>query len=77
MRHPLERIVSQPWYLLGAPWAHGDYAGTMILAGAPDPHVGLAVCDTCDVLAEETDLETAREVAEHIVKLHNASLQAA
>ena len=45
-------------------------------AGDPDPHVGLAVCDTCDVLAEETDVETARAVAEHIVQLHNANLQA-
>lgn len=76
MRHPLERIVSQPWYLLGAPWAPGDYAGTMILAGDSDPHLGLTVCDTYDVLAEEADLETARAVAEHIVNLHNASLQA-
>ena len=67
-------VVSQPWYLLGAPWARGDYAGTMIIAGDPDPHVGIAVCDTCDVLAKELDLESAREIAEHIVKLHNASL---
>lgn len=76
MRHPLDRIIGQPWHLLGEPWAHGDYAGTMIIAGNPDPHVGLAVCDTFDVLAGGADVETAREVAEHIVKLHNASLQA-
>lgn len=76
MRHPLERIVSQPWYLLDAPWAHGDYAGTMILAGSPDPHVGLVVCDTNDLLSGETDVETARAVAEHIVDLHNDSVQA-
>lgn len=76
MRNPLERIVSQPWYLLDAPWAHSDYAGTMILAGSPDPHVGLVVCDTNDLLSGEADVETARAVAEHIVDLHNASVQA-
>ena len=51
-------------------------AGRLERLGDPDPHVGLAVCDTCDVLAEETDVETARAVAEHIVQLHNANLQA-
>lgn len=67
-------LLAQPWYALGPTWATSDYAGTVILAGNEDPHLGTAVCDTYNMLAEELCLETARKVADHIIRLHNASL---
>lgn len=35
-----------PWYVVGAPWGHGDF----VVAGHPDPHIGTYVADTenCD-----------------------------
>ncbi len=71
------RILKVRWYVLGAPWAHGDYAGTMILAGSEDPHMADPVCDTVDMIdqVDGADIETARDIAEHIIRLHNASLE--
>lgn len=67
-------LLAMPWFILGQPWAHSDYAGTRILAGSPDPHVGAAVLDAYDVVGGYSDVDTARALAEHIVLLHNASL---
>ena len=72
----LNDLLAERWYLLGPPWATSDYAGTVILAGSDDPHIGTAVCDTYDMCSDDADLDTAREVAAHIVELHNASLSA-
>lgn len=69
-------LLAQRWYLLGAPWATSDYAGTVILAGSEDPHIGTVVCDTYDAHSDDADLDAAREVAAHIVELHNANLGA-
>lgn len=52
------------------PWGESDF----IRAGSPD--VGEFVCD-CEGLLDECDMEreeSAVEIAEHIVKLHNANL---
>ena len=39
-----EKATKGPWYLLEAPWLPRD-CETTILAGSPDPHAGLFVCD--------------------------------
>lgn len=76
-------ILKLPWFTLGQPWASSDQAGTAILAGSPDPHAAIPVVD-CDDLAylweedwemlEEEAKAKSRELADHIVELHNKSL---
>lgn len=69
----LSSLVSQKWYLLGQPWTHSEDAGTAILAGSEDPHVGYCICD-CQDFNDEITVDEARSVAAHIVELHNAWL---
>lgn len=74
-------LIEQIWYSLGQPWCHSDDAGFAVLAGNEDPHVARFLFDTQpiieegDVTQEQADIE-AREVVDHIVELHNASLTA-
>ena len=71
-----KRLLSARWYLLGQPWCHSSRAGTAILAGSEDPHAGTFVADTeCLVDYDNPDMQNARSVAQHIVDLHNASLE--
>lgn len=74
MNHP--EILTQPWHLLEQPWAHSKDAGTTILAGHEDPHIATFVCDLQPVWDDEgsMDIDTARQVAQHIVDLHNDEL---
>lgn len=69
----LPNIIKLPWYLLDQPWVHSDQAGMTILAGNPDPHVGIAVAETQDT-GDYYDDETAQIIARHIVDLHNAAI---
>ena len=73
----LKRLLTARWYLLDQPWCHSSQAGTAILAGSPDPHAGTFLADTemmmdvCDMV-DEAQPQT---IAQHIVDLHNASLE--
>lgn len=74
---PVPDVLTQPWYLLEQPWCHSNDAGTTILAGDIDPHRATFVCDLQPVWDDEgaMDVDTARQVAEHIVRLHNTRLK--
>lgn len=67
----LTDLLAMPWYLLGQPWCYSDVSGTLIQAGSDDPHRAIPICGTDDVVGDYYDIETARGLAEHIVKLHN------
>lgn len=67
-------FLKEPWYLLDQPWCHSDNAGMGILSGNMDPHVGVVIADTQDVLGDNYDNNTARAIAAHIVFIHNAIL---
>lgn len=65
-------ILHQKWFVVDQPWGEGDW----IRAGAPDA-AGEFVCD-CQGLIDECDLnrsESAQEIAEYIVNLHNSRLK--
>jgi len=74
-------IIDQPWYTVGEPWSEPDQAGTYIIAGTNDPHAGSFVCDCENMVdddcfeSERHALDHARMIAEHIVKIHNNSLE--
>ncbi|AUZ85859.1 hypothetical protein [Methylophaga nitratireducenticrescens] len=69
-------LVEQKWYLQDLPWCHSDDAGMTILAGDPDPQKGVPVADTQDLMSEYYNDDLGRELAAHIVELHNANLKA-
>lgn len=69
-------ILEMEWYLLGHPWCHSRDSGLTILAGSNDPHKAVAIADTMDLLGEKYDDDVGRDIAKHIVDLHNASLKA-
>ena len=76
-----KRLLTTRWYLIGQPWCHSSQSGTAILAGSEDPHAGTFVADTdvtdteCPVDYDNPDMQSARAIAQHIVDLHNASLE--
>jgi len=73
----LKRLLTARWYLLEHPWCHSSQAGTAILAGNPDPHLGTFVADT-EMMMDDCDFEDEnqpRSIAQHIVDLHNASIE--
>jgi hypothetical protein len=69
-----DKVAPGGWYLLASPWLAPD-AETCVLAGNPDPHVAVPVCDMLDLgLAGQEDSFdedewAARndEIAAHIV----------
>lgn len=66
------KVLEEQWFVVCQPWGDDTY----IRAGAPDA-AGEFVCD-CQGLLDECDLdraESAAEIAEHIVRLHNNYLQ--
>ena len=70
-----EAVLRARWYLLGAPWVLSAQAGMTILAGHPDPHIGILVCDT-ELGGGDDDIEgeavgVARAIAAHMVEVHN------
>jgi len=71
--------LKQRWYVVGAPWLPTNMQ-PYIVAGNPDPYVGMAIIDfmESDEWAEIYDTEPPDrgEFAQHIVDLHNASLEA-
>ena len=65
------KVLKEKWYVVDEPW--GD--GSIIQAASPDA-AGEFVCD-CEGLIDEEDLdrvESAQEIAEYLVNLHNANL---
>lgn len=70
-------ILKQRWYLLEQPWAHSSDAGTTILAGHIDPHIATFICDLQPIDEDDgcMDMATARQVAQHIVELHNHHIE--
>jgi len=65
------------WFLLDQPWVDSQFAGTSVLAGDPDPHIGLAVADCMIIDFDhycEDSIAMARAVASHIVESHNKML---
>lgn len=74
MTRKATRLLSMRWFLLEEPWAHSSDAGTLIQAGSCDPHGAVPICDTTDFFRDNYSVETARELAKHIVDLHNATL---
>lgn len=71
-------VLKQKWYLLGQPWCSSHDAGLTILAGSDDPQKATYVADTSNCIDDENgydqDVSLARDVAKHIVDLHNASI---
>lgn len=63
------------WYVAGDPWLPSD-TETYILAGSPDPHAGVMVCDmpTTDMAGVDAEIDDADwrihndGVAEYIAK---------
>lgn len=74
-------LIEQEWFLLGQPWCHSEEAGMDIYAGDCDPHAGTYLFSTQviedDGHDEEESKEIARDIAEHILELHNRSLNEA
>lgn len=72
----MSNLILQKWYVLDIPW--GD--GTSILAGNPDPHGGLIVCDNEHAIFNPEVYETddikqlIRNIMSHVVSIHNAWL---
>lgn len=67
-----KKILELKWYVVCQPWGDSSW----IRAGSPDAS-GEFVCD-CEGLIDECDWEreeSAVEIAEYIVKLHNASIE--
>lgn len=65
------KVLDQKWYVVNQPWGEGEF----IRAGAADA-AGEFVCD-CQGLLDDADvdrIESAQEIAEYIVKLHNSYL---
>ena len=67
----LPRLLAMKWFLLDQPWADSDVAGTLILSGSPDPHVGKAIADTMG-MDDELELHEQQLIASYIVELHNS-----
>ena len=65
-----KHLIFEKWYALAA----------SILAGNPDPHLGVVVCENAFALFnpegyEVGDIETfIHSIMQHIVKIHNAWL---
>ena len=76
----MDSILGQRWYTVDYTWLHSDQT-TYVIAGHPDPHVGAVVCygdDLMDDIEEGTEGERIAEVnavLQHIVDVHNASLE--
>lgn len=51
-----------------------DISGLTILAGSEDPHKAKYVANLFDLVELSFDKEIGRDIAQHIVNLHNASL---
>lgn len=67
-----KKVLDLKWYVVDQPWGDGSW----IRAGAPDA-AGEFVCD-CEGLLDHCDFErqeSATEIAEHIVRLHNWYLE--
>lgn len=72
MSDELKKVLDLKWYVVCQPWGDGNW----IRAGEPDA-AGEFVCN-CEGLLDECDLEraeSAAEIAEHIVRLHNGYLE--
>lgn len=72
MSDELKKVLDLKWYVVDQPWGDGNW----IRAGSPDAP-GEFVCD-CESLLDDCDLErveSAAEIAEHIVRLHNWYLE--
>lgn len=76
----MRNILEMRWHVVGAPWLPSDTL-PYIVAGNEDPHAGIPVVDLMDL--EEWDQDTAASieadpfaVAQHIVDVHNAWLDA-
>ncbi len=57
-----------PWFLVGEPWASGQFCETYAVAGSPDPHGRAAVLQWVEVdevtADDEGDLSRAAQLAE-------------
>ena len=78
-------IFEQEWFVVGPPWRDRSVE-TYIVAGNPDPHGGVMVCDMppAYMQVENEEFETEEEamahsdaIAQHICDLHNAALKSA
>lgn len=74
MTNDLTELLAARWYTLDQPWADSNNAGLTILAGNPDPHVGVAIAD-CGSAFDELELHEQQAIAQHIVDLHNAAIR--
>lgn len=72
-RSELNDLLSKKWFLLDQPWVASDLSCTAILAGSADPHLGAVVADT--MINDDMELHEQQAIAQHIVELHNSSLQ--
>lgn len=67
-----KRIIEQKWFLTNPSLGHPEvWSGTVLLGGDDQ----FSAPEVCDCLVKGVDLNEAREVAKHIVDLHNASLK--
>lgn len=73
MTSDLTELLAVRWYTLDQPWASSYYAGTLILAGHPDPHKGIPIID-CMVSDDDLELHEKQAIAQYIVELHNKSI---
>lgn len=75
----MSELLKQEWFLLGQPWCHSEESGMDIYAGDEDPHSGTYLFSTQviedDDYDEERSKEIARDIAEHILYLHNSALE--